>query len=224
MVKKILLIILVVVVAFIIFRNIDIRNNSQQNGITTIEPISFTPSPTDFVTQQIASDSSLTWFGENKIQAKSHTGTLAFDTNTSFVGLAPKNEQGDLEVVAGQFLIDMTTMQGAEGESEMLINHLKSADFFDVDTYPTANFVITGKAENTVEGMLTIKGQTQTVSVPYTLTQDVDGRYKMEGVFQIDRTLWGVTTLSGNFFDDIGDSVVEDIIRLSFVVYTTNQN
>jgi polyisoprenoid-binding protein YceI len=80
--------------------------------------------------------------------------------------------------------------------------------------------VITGKAEGQVKGLLTIKGTTQEVSVPYVMTP-VEGGYKIEGQFEIDRTLWGVTTLSASFFEDVGDSVVEDTIRLDFVIYTS---
>lgn len=217
MVKKILLVVLVIVVLFLVFRNVDfVKNTSLTNG----ETANFTPSAGDFSQQKISNESYITWFGENKIQIKSHTGTLKFDTNISFLGLAPKNESGEMEVVGGQLVIDMTTLSG-ENEPEMLINHLKSADFFDVETYPQANFVITGKADGQVQGLLTMKGVTQEVIVPYTLSQTETG-YEIQGQFELDRTVWGVTTLSSSFFEDIGDSVVEDTIKLDFVVYTTS--
>ncbi len=216
MIKKILLIVVIIVVLFLVFRNVDFVKNT---SINNEQPALFTPSPDDFSQQSITSDSYLTWYGENKIQVKSHTGTLKFNTNVSFLGLAPKNEAGEMEIVGGQLLIDMATLSG-ENEPEMLINHLKSADFFDVDTYPEANFVITGKADGQVKGLLTIKGVTQEVSVPYTMTATEDG-YTIEGQFEIDRTLWGVTTLSSSFFEDVGDSVVEDTIKLDFVIYTS---
>lgn len=216
MIKKILLIVVIIVVLFLVFRNVDfIKTQSLNNE----QPVTFTPSPDDFSQQTITSDSYLTWYGENKIQVKSHTGTLKFNTDVSFLGLAPKNEAGDMEIVGGQLLVDMKTLVG-ENEPEMLINHLKSADFFDVDTYPEANFVVTGKAEGQVQGLLTIKNVTQEVSVPYTLSS-TEGGYKIEGQFEIDRTVWGVTTLSASFFEDVGDSVVEDTIKLDFVIYTT---
>lgn len=217
MVKKILLVVLVIVVLFLVFRNVDFVKNT---SLTNEETANFTPSVSDFSQQKITDESYITWFGENKIQIKSHTGTLKFDTNISFLGLAPKNEAGEMEVVGGQLVINMTTLSG-ENEPEMLINHLKSADFFDVETYPQANFVITGKADGQVQGLLTMKGVTQEVIVPYTLSQTETG-YEIQGQFELDRTLWGVTTLSSSFFEDIGDSVVEDTIKLDFVVYTTS--
>lgn len=215
MIKKILLIVVIIVVLFLVFRNVDFIKT---NNINTAQPVAFTPSPDDFSQQSITSDSYITWYGENKVQIKSHTGTLKFNTDVSFLGLAPKNEEGEMEIVGGQLLVDMKTLAG-ENQPEMLVNHLKSADFFDVDTYPEANFVITGKADGQVQGLLTIKGVTQEVSVPYVLTTLETG-YKIEGQFVIDRTVWGVTTLSSSFFEDVGDSVVEDSIKLDFVIYT----
>lgn len=215
MIKKILLIVVIIVVLFLVFRNVDFIKTTNLN---TEQPVTFTPSPDDFSQQSISPDSYITWYGENKIQIKSHTGTLKFNTNVSFLGLAPKNEAGDMEIVGGQLSVDMTTLAG-ENEPEMLINHLKSADFFDVDTHPEANFIVTGKADGQVQGLLTIKNMTQEVSVPYTLSS-IENGYKIEGQFEIDRTLWGVTTLSASFFEDVGDSVVEDTIKLDFVIYT----
>lgn len=219
MIKKIILTVLILVIAFIIFRNIDFKNQASQNSINQIT--SFTPSPDDFIQKKITNSSYITWYGENKIQIKSHTGTLKFNTDVSFIGLAPKNEEGELEIVGGQLLVDTTTLEGTN-QPEMLVNHLRSADFFDVETYPEASFVVTGKADGYVKGFLSIKDKTNEVSIPYTLTKESDGRYKIEGSFDIDRTLWGITTLSGSFFKDIGDAVVEDTIKLNFIVYTAD--
>lgn len=220
MIKKILLIVLVLVVLFLIFRNIDFKPKDlvTETGETT----TFTPSPDEFVQQAIRSDSYITWFGENKIQAKSHTGTLKFNEEVSFIGLAPKNEAGDLEVVGGAFTVDMTTLAGGEGEPEMLVNHLRSADFFDVETHKEASFVVTEKGEGQVKGLLTIKGKVNEVTAPYTM-EAIGGGYKIEGSFEINRTLWDITTLSGTFFGDLGDSVVEDIVKLDFVLLTESE-
>lgn len=222
MVKKILLSVLVIVVLFLIFRNVDFVNKDQ-TGENPADSVTFVPSPQDFEQQKLASDSYITWFGENKIQAKSHTGTLRLNTASSYIGLAPKNEAGDMEVIGGALTVDMTTLAGAEGEPEMLVNHLRSADFFDVDTHKEANFVVTEKGDGFVKGLMTIKGKPQEVTVPYTITP-LEGQYKIEGEFQIDRTLWDITTLSGTFFQDIGDSVVEDTITLGFVLVTESVN
>ena len=41
---------------------------------------------------------------------------------------------------------------------EKLVGHLSSADFFDVENFPTAKFEITSVEGNTAKGMLTIRG------------------------------------------------------------------
>ncbi len=69
-------------------------------------------------------------------------------------------------IVNGKFVIDMTTITpqdenyGKENPAEKLVGHLASDDFFGIETYPTANFVVKSVNENTVTGDLTIKGKT----------------------------------------------------------------
>jgi len=46
------------------------------------------------------------------------------------------------------------------GPREKLIGHLKAADFFDTENFPTAIFKITKVNGNEVFGNLTIKGKT----------------------------------------------------------------
>jgi len=220
MVKKILLILVVIVVLFLIFRNVDIVKNTITQETSTSEPV-FTVSPNDFQQKTINGDLSvITWFGENKIQAKSHTGSLRFDDSVSFVGLAPVDAEGTLAVVGGQFVVDMTTLSAID-EPEILVNHLRSADFFDVEIYPQANLTVIASNKSEIKGFLTVRSKTQEVTIPYTLEKTGDV-YIISGKVELDRTLWDVTTLSGSFFDDIGDSIIEDIIRVNFTI-TTNE-
>lgn len=95
----------------------------------------------------------------------SHIGTLKFESGEVTV------KDGKLE--SGQFVIDMTSIANEDlKDSESngkLIGHLKSADFFDVEKFPTASFEITKLSEapagsdyNTVlDGNLTLKGITK---------------------------------------------------------------
>lgn len=95
----------------------------------------------------------------------SHIGSLKFESGEVTV------KDGKLE--SGQFVIDMTSIANEDlKDSESngkLIGHLKSADFFDVEKFPTASFEITKLSEapagsdyNTVlDGNLTLKGITK---------------------------------------------------------------
>lgn len=95
----------------------------------------------------------------------SHIGTLKFESGEVTVK--------DNKLESGQFVIDMTSIENEDlkdAESNgKLLGHLKSADFFDVEKFPTASFEITkiseapsGSDYNTVlDGNLTLKGITK---------------------------------------------------------------
>ncbi|AZI56748.1 YceI family protein [Epilithonimonas vandammei] len=95
----------------------------------------------------------------------SHIGTLKFESGEVTVK--------DNKLESGQFVIDMNSianedLKETDGNSK-LIGHLKSADFFDVEKFPTASYEITkiteapaGSDYNTVlDGNLTLKGITK---------------------------------------------------------------
>ncbi len=123
------------------------------------------------------------------------------------------------EIVAGNFVIDMTTITNTdledEGYNQKLVGHLKSDDFFGVEKYPTANFEITksskfsnGKA--TVTGNLTIKDKTESVFFEV-LEKGNTYTAKME----IDRSKFDVRYGSDSFFDNLGDKAINDIFTLN---------
>jgi polyisoprenoid-binding protein YceI len=102
-------------------------------------------------------------------------------------------------------------------------NHLRSADFFDVETYPEIRFVSSAidevdEGSYIVTGELTIRDMTKTVSVPLELIGvDTDPfgnlRAGLEGSRRIDRKDWGVTW---NTKLDSGGVLVSDKITLEF--------
>ena len=76
--------------------------------------------------------------------------------------------------------------------------HLRSGDFFDVDTHPDITFVSTSFDGRTLVGDLTVKGVTK----PVTLDVEFNGvatdpwgneKAAFEATGEIDRTDWGLT-------------------------------
>jgi len=150
-----------------------------------------------------------------------HNGTVALKSGGILI------ENG--VVSAGEFVVDMSTitnldMKGKEGAGK-LEGHLKSADFFDVATYPTAKFVITKVEENegklSVTGNLNIKDVRKSITIPATLSE-VDGNYVFKSDnFNIDRADFNVKYGSKSFFDDLKDKFIDDLVEMSFEVKTT---
>ncbi len=153
-----------------------------------------------------------------------HNGTIQVSEG-SF-----KVEDGSL--VGGEFTIDMTSINDLDlAESpdykEKLEGHLKSKDFFAVDSFPTAKFVITGaeavSADDTtgathhVTGNLTLRGITKSITIPaeVNMTEDMIAFNTPE--FVIDRSQWNVrfrSTAFTEFADIAKDKVIDNNIKL----------
>ena len=98
--------------------------------------------------------------------------------------------------------------------------HLRSADFFDVETYPEIRFVSTSFDGSTLVGDLTIKDVTK----PVTLDVDFGGvatdpwgntKAAFEAEGDIDRTDWGLTW---NAALETGGVLVSEKIKLKLDV------
>ncbi|MEP0305210.1 MAG: YceI family protein, partial [Maribacter dokdonensis] len=93
---------------------------------------------------------------------------------------------------------------------EKLEGHLKSADFFGVESNPTSKLVFTSvKPMNdnsyTVTGDLTIKGITKPVTLVVSMFEN-----KASATLKIDRTKYDIKYGSGSFFDNLGDKAIYD--------------
>ena len=108
----------------------------------------------------------------------------------------------------------MTTI--AFPDNERVESHLLNADFFDVENYPTSTIVITNISMNDddmymASGELTILDTTNEISFPVTFTE-VDNHVIANAEFEIDRTEWGITYESSNFFQNLGDKAIKNMI------------
>ena len=131
-------------------------------------------------------------------------------------------EMEDGQLTGGLFTIDMTSIncEDLSGDSKgNLEGHLKSDDFFGVETFPTATFVITravpqGPGKYKVVGNMTIKNTTEEIQFPATL-EEKDGTYVATADLTIDRSKFDIRYGSGSFFDNLGDKTIYDDFELS---------
>ncbi|MGA7391492.1 MAG: YceI family protein [Terrimicrobiaceae bacterium] len=136
------------------------------------------------------------------------------------------------QIVAGEFHLDMGTMtcRDLEGDPlhDVLIAHLVSHDFFDVELFPEARFAILkteriagatpGAPNLAVRGELTLKDVTRPVEFVATAGFTAEGKAAAQSAFAIDRTQWNVLYGSGKYFRNLGDHLVNDPIEIQLRV------
>jgi len=161
------------------------------------------------------SKSKIAWYAA-KVTGK-HEGTVKLTSGSLTL-------DGD-KVKSGTFEVNMTsiTVTDLEGEYKgKLEGHLKNDDFFAVDKFPKANFVLTeGKKEAngsyTLKGNLTIKGITKPVTFPATITKS-GGTLTSTSTLVVDRTLYDIRYGSKSFFDNIGDKAIDNEFKLTVTI------
>ena len=200
--KKIVLIIILAILAILVINSMkgreeplprnDLQEEADYQATTEITAGNY----------EVVAGSEITWKGADLI--KEHPGTLGISSGSFTV-----SEDG---LVTGMVVMDMNSI--TSGESiEQLENHLRSADFFDVENYSEATFLINSYLNGSLSGDLTVKGITQPVSIPATIAMNGDTLVvSLDG--SIDRTLWDIRFRSNNFFDDLGDQAIDDEIEI----------
>ncbi len=161
------------------------------------------------------SESTVTWIGR-KVTGD-HNGTVQLKNGNL------KYEKGQL--VGGSFEVDMTTIDNSDlsGEwKDKLVGHLKSDDFFGVDKYPTAKFVVTraipqGPNKYKVVGDMTIKGITHPIQF-IANTEEQGNAIVSTAKLTIDRSKYNIRYGSGSFFDDLGDKTIYDEFDLNIKI------
>lgn len=121
----------------------------------------------------------------------------------------------------GEVVVDTKSI-ASEKAPARLISHLKNEDFFDVEKFPTASFVITSvKVEDRqahVTGKMTIKGITHSLSFPAEVTYGKDVVVAKASEVKVDRTKFDIKYRSGSIFSGLGDNAIEDYFVLNIVL------
>lgn len=166
-------------------------------------------------------------------------GTWTFDPDHCRIGFSTRHAmiskvRGAFNQISGRAVFDpenadanhvelFVEMASIDTRSKGRDDHLRSADFFDVENHPQMVFRSTrveevGDNGYIITGDLTIRGITRSLSIPMALTGvDTDPfgnrRAGFEGTRRIDRRDWGV---SWNTPLDSGGLLVSDKISLEF--------
>lgn len=167
-----------------------------------------------------AKSSSLNWNGK-KVGGE-HSGTIQLKEGTI--------KLNGSKLVGGSFIADLNTLVCTDIEDKTyngkLIGHLRSDDFFSVDKFPSAKYVVTkvvAKSGNVydVTGDLTIKGITKSVTVPVTVKTTSKGA-EATGTLVVDRSKFDIKYNSKSFFDvnTLGDKLINDDFTIAFKLAT----
>lgn len=167
--------------------------------------------------------SKIHWIGK-KVTGE-HTGTLAL-----FGGEVHSNGN---ELVAANVKMDMNSIVCTDLTNEQwnkkFVDHLRSDDFFSVEKFPEAVFVVNEfKSMNPdengnnfeVKGMLTIKGISNEIAFPAKVNVS-GGELTALGSATIDRTKYDIKYGSGSFFKGLGDNMIYDDFEITFELVAT---
>ncbi len=163
-------------------------------------------------------ESVVRWTGRNLFNH--HNGTVGFASGE----IVLKNG----EIASADCLIDMNSIVCEDlTEAEwnvMLIQHLRSPDFFDVENHPTARLEfanaqpLLGASEGTpnyvIQCSLTIRGIPHPQQILAVVACADGNRITGQAQFEVDRTDFGSRYGSGRFFQFLGKHLVNDHIHL----------
>ncbi len=162
------------------------------------------------------------------------TGRNQFSTHFGNINIS----EGELIVtdgiITGTFVIDMNSIINVNLEGDelqpVLIDHLKSDDFFWTKLFPKAKFQIQNSvpvkepsltAPNyEVNGVLELRGVKAQQNFMTTITKTPEKGLAAEAHFDIDRTRWGIIYGSTRFFEHLGMHQVFDLISIQVRIAT----
>ena len=156
----------------------------------------------------VSTQSNIDWVGKKVTGA--HNGTIAVKEGEFILN--------DGKLAGGKFVIDTTSIKILDvtdpATNAQFFGHLASDDFFSIEKYPEAILNITSVSGNHIEGNLTIKGITHPVAFDAAVNVNGDALIAT-GKLVIDRTKYGMKFRSGNYFKDLGDTLIYNDFELN---------
>ncbi|RNC84156.1 MAG: YceI family protein [Winogradskyella sp.] len=149
--------------------------------------------------------SSINWTGKAAFNAYSLTGTL----NVKNGSITIDNDS----ITSLNIIIDMKSLDHENGD---LKKHLRSKDFFEVNTYKEASYSISEPVQiNNGKAIITGKMKIKDIEKDETFIVALNNDYS-ELTFNIsmDRTLYGVKFNSPSFFKKMKENAIADEFKL----------
>ena len=157
--------------------------------------------------------SNIDWVGRKVTGA--HHGTIGIKEGELIL-------DGD-RLIGGRIVVDVPSIKILDitdpATNAQFAGHLASDDFFSIEKYPEAMLEITSVSGGWVEAGLTIKGITYPVTFEAYVDMDLNRDTVIAtGKMVIDRTKYGMRFRSGNFFKDLGDTLIYNDFELDISV------
>lgn len=156
----------------------------------------------------VSPQSNIDWVGKKVTGA--HNGTIAIKEGELILN--------DGKLTGGKIIVDVASIKILDvtdpATNAQFAGHLASDDFFSIEKYPEATLEITSVSGKHVDGSLTIKGISHPIGfdAAVNITHDT---LLATGKLVIDRTKYGMKFRSGNFFKDLGDTLIYNDFELN---------
>ena len=156
------------------------------------------------------------------------TGRNPTSTHFGYVKIATGEFAVKDGIITGTFDIDMNSITNINLEGDelqpVLIDHLKSDDFFLSKLFPKAKFKILHSTpvkepfltvpNHEINGTLELRGVKAQQDFMATITKTTENGLSAEAHFDIDRTRWNIIYGSTRFFEHLGMHLVFDLISI----------
>ncbi len=142
--------------------------------------------------------SKFSWTGYASVGNYAPTGTIQLS--------AGKLNVDGLNISKAIFEFNMKTITH---ENKDLQKHLRDEDFFDVEKYPKAVFILEKITNNQATGLLEIKDVQKKISFPIVIKKS-EKEIQIQANININRTDFGIKYNSTSFFSNLGDYAIKD--------------
>lgn len=160
--------------------------------------------------------SQIDWTGRKITGA--HNGTIGIKEGNFILN--------DEKIIGGKVVINTAAIKILDitdaATNAQFAGHLASDDFFSIEKFPTATFDITSTKQLQddsyyLEGNLTIKDITHPTGFEAQIETAGD-EFSLTGKLVIDRTKYDIKFRSGDFFKDLGDTLIYNDFDLGFTI------